>query len=235
MKLSEINFSYLSKYINKKYLDENFLKEQKNKFSSWEFVNCLVFDNFFNEDIVLNIEKDLDKWSNMYSEFTQDIKGYKKWGWFFAKWKTLSKIDTLFRSKHFLSYMSFLYSYEVVREKNFLFSLERFLFKMLSIKWIYVQSYNNWDFLDWHTDWPVWVVWWSFLYYFNKDWKKEYGWLLQLWKFNWVKAESYKDIIPSMNKFVIIKCEKDKSWHKITKLESNTTRISFHDQFFIKD
>lgn len=84
--------------------------------------------------------------------------------------------------------------------------------------------------LDWHTDWPQSKIAWSFILYLNKEWESAWGWNLVLWYPSVLWIHPYAEIPPICNRCVLLVCEENISWHRVSRLTWPNSRLFIHDQ-----
>ena len=91
------------------------------------------------------------------------------------------------------------------------------------------QLYEGSDIFDWHVDgYSNGVSLWSFTYYlwwYEGEWKEEYGWILELWEWKWGDISTYEKIVPKKNRIVFI-LYSDTAFHRVTSNKSHLPRLS---------
>ena len=113
-------------------------------------------------------------------------------------------------------------------KKNFTISQEQITERCWE-KWFIGQLYENSDTFWWHVDgYDNWVSVWTFTYYlgwYEGEWEKEYGGILELWEWEWWNISPYEFVLPKKNRIVFLMYS-EKAFHRVTPNNSDIPRIS---------
>lgn len=213
-----------SEIIHEEFFDEKSLKELNIQLYSCNKVKYLVLDNFFKENFLNNLYKEvklnysIQTWSTEWRMIQLTIWKYSRIFYEFYNSKKLSRALSVI-------------IWEKIKIENHIWksNATKFFWEILKKMWCFLRKNNIWSSLWWHTDGPVEKTVGSFIIYLNKEWSKWDGWELELWVFQKENIISYKSISPSFNRVVILKTEESISWHRVTEVK-NQDRLFFHDQ-----
>lgn len=245
--------------INKKYLNKKKLENISNIFYSNSPINYFIFDDFIDDLFYKKIEKEFQNLEKLNIENERKAFFIKN-KTLLLNWEYSTKLYNFFISEKFENFLSIIFKKDLQKYRKKIVDKNKQLDNKITNSefWIF-QIYEKWDFLWWHTDIAkdmkmreLITKWWfeewdkciiteydeigAFIYYiYNSDnnWKEEYGGVLELWKIENNKINSYKKVLPLRNRFVIIKSS-NKSYHRVTKVESNEYRISIQDLLYKK-
>lgn len=228
--------AYLEKYISEKYLNEQSLGEYIDEFVTCKYVKHLVFSDFFKKSFADGLKNEIEKGIFQYDEFYTNQEGYKKGTGAYVSGCRLSELYKLFHSEAFYSYMKLFYEEGIHTPIKLWYMIENFFRSLCMKRWALLQIYNSTDYLTWHTDWPIGVAAWSYVFFLSPEWNAgqwgelEFGYKHSLHD---TDAVTYKSVLPSFNTLAFFKCEKDLSWHRVNTVKS-WKRITYHDQLFYK-
>jgi Rps23 Pro-64 3,4-dihydroxylase Tpa1-like proline 4-hydroxylase len=173
----------------------------------------------------------LDSWFNIIQH---DVGENRKNKTIFIHGDMISKLHDFFSSWEFHSYISKIFWQQCERE--FYISQQQIL-KRCWNKGIICQLYEDSDWFGWHVDgYEKWISLWAFTYYlwwYNNDWKREYGGILELWIGEWWNISAYKEILPKKNRIVFI-IYSDSAYHRVTPNVSSFPRISLQSTIIKK-
>jgi len=234
--ISKTTRTYLLDFINPKYLEDSFLWELDTSMNSDIWLDHMLLVDFFQEDFLEWLISEILQWNQEAADEYTDIPHYKKGTGVYVIWTNMWNLEQLMHSQPFSEYLGLFLGTSVHTYMTFSQKLEFFLRKYHLHSWgvgCYLQVYNPWDFLNWHTDGPVSDVAGSFVLFLNNVWEKSQGGVLEFGIRNdtTLQVQTYKEIIPQLNTFVIFKCKKDSSWHRVTPVDKGT-RITLHHQLY---
>ncbi len=219
---------YLKQYINPLYLTKDFLDWVIKKIYSKKSVKFLNMDDFLQEDFLSKVMLDVYELDTIH--YSTQKTFIKMGSGFFLKWEYVNELNKFFYSTEFEHFINFFTKNKVLLEKkkSIEFSLERRLFK-----WMNVQCYEKWHYLDWHTDWPIPQTQATIVFYLNPGWLSWMWGEIELGEYKKWNIIWYKNFLPIENRFIIIITEEGKSFHRIKKIQWDASRHSFHDQLLL--
>jgi len=196
----------------------------KREFLQRKHVKHVIIDNFLDDDVYKDILKDIEHGRKTIIGDTESRQIVH------IKWDMSHKLYNMYTSSVFSKFISFFFEEQVFpeRENWRVWLFPSFLTSFFYRKGFFYRRNISGAFLDWHTDGPIEKIAGSFILYLNDDWKKSDGWELQLWMKKWDIVEPYTTIDPLGNRLVLLKCEKDISWHRV--LPTKKDRYFIHDQ-----
>ena len=232
----------LSTHINPQYLDPENLRAIRKDLYVEPYVKYVILDDFFlpefyNELVTILQNK---KW-RMYFNANMAPE-YKKWKKFFQRSQEFWVLENIFLGQGFSAFTQRIFA-KKCRLQTYAIEnkIANFIRRFFPLQWAVLHSYRRDDFLEWHTDGPIWYAIGSMVYFMGNDWKEDYGGQLQLWKkIHPNDPDShvmpYKNIEPKWNRLVLLLTEYNISWHRVLPIvDTSFERISFHEQFFIPD
>ena len=224
-------------YINPLYLTSDKITYLKKELYSEKYVKYIVLDDFLQLDFYKELTWALIKKKWRWYFDASIAWNYKSWRKFFQRSNIFAALTQLYLSKWFSQYVSVLFGKKCQLQQSLDDNkIIYFFLKLLWLKGAMLHSYQQDDFLTWHTDGPIGTVVWSMVYFMNDKWNEADGGCLQLWKKTTSPDSSiiaYQDIPPIWNRLVLFLTEHDTSWHRVAPVSSPWfERISFHEQFF---
>lgn len=167
--------------INSKFLKSDIIKKIYSDSKDCDPVRFLVWEDFIEPTLYAEIEKEIQE--QKYKVMDAHINVHRSNKSVILKWKKLEKLFSFLQSKAFEKYLS-LYIQIPIKQEFYVDMNTVNLELWEEIQGAVAQTYEKWDFFDWHIDWPIqeWSQW-AFTYYlwwYDGDWDESNGWNLEL-------------------------------------------------------
>lgn len=187
-------------------------------------ISYLVLDDFIDSELFIKYENIIrSKW---YKIVQNDISETRKNKTIYVPGEEIADLYDFFSSSFFEDYVSEIFGEKCTKE--FYITQEQIQEHCWNTGLIW-QLYEGSDIFDWHVDgYSNGVSLWSFTYYlwwYEGEWKEEYGWILELWEWKWGDISTYEKIVPKKNRIVFI-LYSDTAFHRVTSNKSHLPRLS---------
>lgn len=248
-------------FINHKYLNPVILNAMASDFNTRSPVSYYVIDNFLDESLFSEVEKEFDAQSWVFFTPQKRINHFISNKTILLWTPNFLKLYNFFLSPEFENFLEIFYKKSLKKSKKI---TSDFIFENYWLEWQWVaQIYQHWDFMSWHTDiakdlereesisrWWY-KEWdkvqstkfdevWAFIYYvYNSetDWSPSNWWILEVWKITDEINDivPYKTVSPLRNRLVLIKSS-NQSYHRVTEIVAKSAyRISIQDLLINKN